>query len=244
MSVDVHAFLQRHKYTLLLVTLLLMILVPVIRGAPQEGTSELTAALVLLAAVHATAGRRSVVIVLGTIGVVSLVSRLWSAFGPQTPYQETVDNGGFAILAIFLAMTAFMVYSSIIRSTRISGDAVMGAIAVYLLIGIMWTNFYAIVYNLDESSFNFPAYARPEPDALIPEHTFGYYSFVTLTTLGYGDVTPTSFRSRTLSWLEAVVGVSYMATVIAFLVSQIMVEERRDRAGTKPRRQHHTKSPS
>ena len=90
---------------------------------------------------------------------------------------------------------------------------------MYLLIGFMWANFYSLVYLADSGSFSFPAYAEAnDQGSIIPEFTFGYYSFVTLTTLGYGDVLPISFRARTLSWMEAVVGVTYMGTVIALLV--------------------------
>jgi hypothetical protein len=101
----------------------------------------------------------------------------------------------------------------------------MGAICVYLLLGFRWAKIYSLVHLADPGSFSFPAGApMSEQGVIIPEVTFGYYSFVTLTTVGYGDVVPISYRARTLSWLEAVVGVSYMATVIAFLVSQLMID--------------------
>ncbi|MGD8329068.1 MAG: potassium channel family protein [Acidobacteriota bacterium] len=228
MASDLRARLAQRKYAILLVALLVMILVPVIRGEPAEGGSDALWGLVLIAGVQAAARGRGVVILLVTVGSVALAGRLLATFGPRLTYQEQVDNGSTALAAIFLAMTIFLVYSSIIRSARVNADSVMGAVAVYLLIGIMWTNFYAIAYNADASSFNFPEYARPLPGEVIPEYTFGYYSFVTLTTLGYGDITPTTFRTRTLSWLEAVFGVTYMATVIAFLVSRMMIERRRD----------------
>jgi len=83
-----------------------------------------------------------------------------------------------------------------------------------------------VVELVEPGSFAMPAYARAQAEAKVPELSFGYYSFVTLTTLGYGDVTPVTVRARTLSWMEAVVGVTYMAPVIAFLVSQMMVNTR------------------
>lgn len=236
--------LERRKHTLLLVALLAMILTPVFRGAPAEGSSGLLLTLVLIAAVHTAAGRRGAVILFGTVGLIGLAGRLVSTFGPQTAYQDTVDNGGNTAVAIFLAMTIYVVYSSIARSHRISGDTILGAVAVYLLIGVMWANFYAIVYNLDENSFRFPAYAHPEADTISPENAFGYYSFVTLTTLGYGDITPMSFRARTLSALEAVFGVTYIATVIAFLVSRMMVDRQREPPDAEPRRRRTPEPPS
>ena len=71
--------------------------------------------------------------------------------------------------------------------------------------------------------------------ALADASTALYFALATFTTLGYGDIRPQTFRARTLSWMEAVVGVTFMATLIAFLVSQVVVDRQQRRAHARSR---------
>ena len=222
--------LQHRKFSILLLSLLSMVVVPALRGRDDDMLSGLLVGIVLVAAVHAVSERPRVTVIFTAVAIVVFSGRLASLFGDRLRYQDTISAGSFAVGALFLAMTLVMVFRAVLRAPHVTGDSVMGAVAVYLLIGFMWANLYAFVEFSEPGSFNFPAYARADNRPLIPEHTFGYYSFVTLTTLGFGDVTPITLRARTLSWLEAVVGVSYMATVIAFLVSQVVADQREGRS--------------
>jgi hypothetical protein len=219
MADTLRAKIDRRKFTILLAALLVMILLPVVRGTAEgRGASALLWGVVLLAAVHAASGRPRVTAAFAAGAIVVFGGRLATLFGGG---YNPVEAGGYASAAVFLAATVYIVFRGVVHSPRISADTVMGAVCVYLLIGLMWTNFYALVHLAEPAAFRFPEYAEPTADIIAPERAFAYYSFVTLTTLGYGDITPITFRARTLSWLEAVVGVTYMATVIAFLVSQI-----------------------
>jgi uncharacterized membrane protein YadS len=215
------------KFTILLLSLIAVQLLPVIRGEVNYQTAGLLWGLVLLAAVHAATGDRRVTIAFGIMAVFAFSGRMAAIFAPPGRYENPAEVGNVAFGAIFLGMTVYMVAKALARAPAIDGDTVMGAICVYLLIGYMWANFYALTEFAAPGSFNFPEYARPDAGTIIPEYNWGYYSFVTLTTLGYGDITPISYRARTLSWLEAVVGVTYMATTIAFLVSQVIVARQR-----------------
>jgi len=97
----------------------------------------------------------------------------------------------------------------------------MGAMVAYLLIGLQWSFIYGFIERVEPGSFSIPAemLARGEtgPPAT-PVSIFAYYSFVTLATLGYGDVTPIGAAARTFAWFEAVVGQLYVAVMIARLV--------------------------
>lgn len=224
MSSDLRRWIERKRFAILLVSLVALAVLPALPGNPDNQISGLLLGVVLVAAVNAAnLGLRSTV-AFGGLAVMVFGGRLASVFGPRFTYQDPIDAGSYLIAALFLGATLVIVFRAVLRAPHVNGDTVMGAVCVYLLIGYTWANLYALVHLLDPGSFNFPAYAQAGGDNLIPEFTFGYYSMVTLTTLGYGDVTPITYRARTLSWLEAVVGVTYMATVIAFLVSQVVMD--------------------
>ena len=221
--VDIYAEkIAEIKYTLLLVSLFVVQLIPVILGTPDHAGSNYLWGAVLLAAVYAASGNRRFTLFLGFFAALGFGGRIAALFAPGG-IHDPVEAGTAVFAAAFLATIIFVIVRGIFRAPQISADTVMAALCIYLLVGFMWANFYALVELVEPGSFNFPDYVdQSAPDAA-PEYRFGYYSFVTLTTLGYGDITPISFRARTLSWMEAVTGVIFMATTIAFLVSQVVM---------------------
>ena len=112
-------------------------------------------------------------------------------------------------MVLLAAMVGFRVFAP----GRITTDRIMGAVALYLLFGVVWGNAYEIVALADPAAFN----AAPDPGRGI-ERWF-YFSFVTLTTVGYGDVTPVSRAARVLAIGEALVGQLYPAIILARLVT-------------------------
>lgn len=224
-------FIEHRKFLLLLLSLVFVQIVPVVQGTPGAGLAGVMWGLVMLAAVNAVAETRQRALLFAAVAIVASGGRIASAVGPEGVIVNRVEAGAFMVAAMFLAMTIYAAMRAVFRAGQIRGDSVIGAICVYLMIGYMWANFYSIVELTVPGSFNFPDYARPLPGSVIPEYTFGYYSFVTLTTLGYGDITPISYRARTLSWMEAVVGVAFMATTIAFLISQVIVDRQKGNKG-------------
>jgi hypothetical protein len=92
---------------------------------------------------------------------------------------------------------------------------VQGSVAVYLLLGLAWAHAYFLVALIHPGAFNTP----PAADGINEMPQFVYYSFVTLTTVGYGDITPIHPFARSLATLEALVGQLYPAILIARLVS-------------------------
>lgn len=216
--------LRERRFTILLAALVFVQIVPIITDGPRYRGSSLIWVLVLAAAVHAAGERHRTRLLFAVVAFLGLSGRLASVFDAAGQYQSPVDAGGYVVSALFFAMTIWVVFSAVLAAESVDSDAVLGAICVYLLIGFMWTNLYALVELAEPGSFRFPEYAPHTPDN--PEFTFGYYSFVTLTTLGYGDIIPITFRARWISWMEAVVGVTYMATVVGFLVSQLIAGRR------------------
>ncbi len=108
-------------------------------------------------------------------------------------------------------------------SDRPVGERILGAVCVYLLIGLAWAKVYETLDVVAPGSFRFPAdtaWAAPS----LPR--YAYVSFITLATVGYGDVTPATPIAGTLAWLEAVTGQLYLAITVARLVALSLAEGR------------------
>ena len=112
-------------------------------------------------------------------------------------------------LLLFTAVVAGQVY----RSGPVTHHRILGAVAVYLLLGLMWASAYALLHQLRPDAF-----AGALGEALIPQ-TWIYYSFITLATVGYGDITPVHPVARSLAIAEALTGQLYLAITLAHLVA-------------------------
>jgi hypothetical protein len=118
-------------------------------------------------------------------------------------------------LFVFLLLSTFNTLRHVAIGNDINLNRIVGAICVYLLLGVMWSIAYAVLEILQPGSFNgLTELASPvwNPDWI-------YFSFVTITTLGYGDILPMTQTARSLSFAEAIVGQFYIAVLVAGLVS-------------------------
>lgn len=121
----------------------------------------------------------------------------------------------FIFNLIFLSLVTFSILYSVYQQKNIDADTLFGAICGYLLIGLTWTYIYLVIVSVDPTSFSIHLHADGTRSRV--DH-FIYYSFVTLTTTGYGDILALTSMSRTFSWLEAVLGQVYLAVWISQLV--------------------------
>jgi hypothetical protein len=132
---------------------------------------------------------------------------------------------------MFFSYLVFHILADVLRGHRLTTEKIIGAVVAYLLIGMTWSLAYMLVEVVQPGSFRVPedvaALLASNPRES-PWSIFVYYSFVTLTTLGYGDITPVGTMARTLSWMESVVGPLFLAILIARLVA-IQVAEGKDR---------------
>ena len=116
---------------------------------------------------------------------------------------------------LFLLIVIKIALQRVIFSDRINLHNVAGAGCVYLLLGIIWSQAYFFVNVIMPGSFK----GNLSLDMQIQSSDFVYYSFVTLTTLGYGDIMPLSATARSLAYMEAIFGQFYIAILVAGLVS-------------------------
>jgi hypothetical protein len=118
--------------------------------------------------------------------------------------------------ALALTYTAGIVLWETLRERNVTFDTVAGAASVYLLFGFVWATLFAIMERVQPGSFTASAHwMLANPDSSMP---FTYFSFVTLATLGYGDIVPARPAAAALTLVEALTGQLYMTILIARLV--------------------------
>jgi len=136
---------------------------------------------------------------------------LWS---PQTAVIVRLASYGLSA-----ALLAFIVLFRVFAGGRVNEHRILGAVSGYLLLGLTWATIYGLVEAVYPGAFVRNVASGDRRDWI-------YYSFVTLTTTGYGDITPVHPVARTLAILEALVGQLYPAILIARLVSQDIMRSR------------------
>jgi hypothetical protein len=127
----------------------------------------------------------------------------------------------------FSFFTMFCIVSFLMRARKVTSDILAGAASAYLLIGISWGLMYMLLEVADPGSFT--VNISVGTDILKKWSTFNYYSFTTLTTTGYGDITPLSSRAQSLALLEMVFGVLFTALLISRLVGMYLYQLREDK---------------
>jgi hypothetical protein len=130
--------------------------------------------------------------------------------------------GSLAALFGFLLIAVFCTFKQVVVGTDVSTNRLVGSVCIYLLLGVIW----AVAYSILEMTFpgSFQGFVPLEDREWDSEWL--YFSFVTMTTLGYGDISPVSATARALAYIEAVSGQFYIAILVAGLVGAHM--SRRD----------------
>lgn len=237
----------RGRFTHLLVGLLsLFLLYPFLRDT-YFGVRMVDAflSLILVAAVFSVARRREHRY--GVIGLAAVTLAVnWVTYGVAA---RGLEFAAYAAYVAFFATIAVIVLRHAVAAGRVTFDKISAAVCVYLCIGLIWAHLFAMIELASPGAFHQPmqaAVAAQASDGAVPEggsdegtprsamvntrSPFLYYSFVTLSTLGYGDITPVSPPARALSALESLVGQIYLAVLIARLVGLHIAEGRGESA--------------
>ena len=130
-------------------------------------------------------------------------------------------------LFVFLSLATFNAFRQVAVGNDISPNRMIGAVCIYLMLGVIWSIFYFLLEFFQPGSFKgMTGMASAESIS-----DWIYFSFVTITTLGYGDVTPVTDTARTVSFAEAIVGQFYIAVAVAGLVSAYISAKQSSKEG-------------
>ncbi len=135
-----------------------------------------------------------------------------------SPLPEIVMLFSNLLLILFLAFTAIRMLLFIMRSTEISGDILYGTVCIYFLIGGTWSSIYIMLEAIQPGSI------VNNISGVVNLSDFVYFSYITLTTLGYGEIIPMTAGARSLAIIEAIVGVMYIAIIISRLVGLFIAD--------------------
>lgn len=142
--------------------------------------------------------------------VVAAVAPNLTMVGPEHWFQAAAA----ALFVLLLVVTPIVILLRLLLRPRITVDTLAGALTAYLQIGI----FFGALYRFVDDVSGTPFFAQ---QTVPGELQFQYFSFVTMTTVGYGDLTPATPWGQTLASLEAVIGQVFLVTVVALTVSNL-----------------------
>jgi hypothetical protein len=121
---------------------------------------------------------------------------------------------------IFLLYTVIVILETIFRDREVTTDSINGALCGYLLLGLTFGHLFCLVESFWPGSFHLTEHVGSVPREVDRQHfLLTYFSLITLTTVGYGDITPQSSPARTLAAVEAMAGQFYVAVIVAALVA-------------------------
>lgn len=128
-----------------------------------------------------------------------------------------------AFTVVFMAFLLVNLLAFILRARHVNGEVLCAGVATYLTIGITFGLLFQLTESLAPGSF----YVAPESkwNGGLPSVSLAYFSFITLATVGYGDIVPVSPTARMLAIVESTIGTFYIAIVIARLVSLYQVQK-------------------
>lgn len=150
----------------------------------------------------------------GAVYALIAVFVLFTVFGKFIDHQANVYLILITLLIFFIGSFSTAA-KQVFLVGDIDGNKIIGSLSLYILLGLIWTIIYLLLLAMDPSAFS-------GVDAANWQQGFArvaYYSFVTLTTLGYGDVLPTNHIAEFFVYMEAIIGVFYMAIIVSSLIS-------------------------
>ncbi len=150
----------------------------------------------------------------GAVYALIAVFVIFTVFGKFVDHKVTVYLILITLLIFFIGSFSNAA-KQVLFVGDIDGNKIIGSLSLYILLGLIWTMIYLLLLAMDPSAFSGIEAANWQQGFA----RVAYYSFVTLTTLGYGDVLPTNHVAEFFVYMEAIIGVFYMAIIVSSLIS-------------------------
>lgn len=169
---------------------------------------------VVLAAIRSLSDSRHRLVTAVFVGLVSYACSWFAEFTDSTLLIGSLLIGYIVVFVILLIALSENVFGA----GAIDANRIIGACCIYFVLGLLWALIYSLLESLQPGSFHFVD--RPVAETLVQDKVsdFMYFSNVTLTTLGYGDIAPVSRPAKMFASLEAIVGQLYVAIIIGRMV--------------------------
>jgi len=166
-------------------------------------------------AIFDTRSRRRIGAALACMAIAINVVRLWVPSAMKVPAEFALNVSTVA----FFAFCLYVIVNHVFGARNLRTDDVVGAFSGYIIVALIWGRLYALAWMIVPGSFSISPGIRWQ---LANWHTlqalFDYYSFTTISSIGYADITTTGPLSNTLVWLEVMCGQFYLAVVVATIV--------------------------
>lgn len=225
---DLSRIINKHKLLIFLSSLIsMLVLFPLMHEELYFSNYTILEAfltIILLMSVYLFNENRSTFLVLLLLVLIT-ISTIW--------FNYSLGSNKLTLMSlmleiIYLTITSYLLLKHVLSYRRISADKIYGAISCYILIGLIWALIYTYIELKNPNSFSFSEelLATFDHELSYPLYFayFIYYSFVTISTLGYGDITPLSHTARVFSFLEAIIGQLYVAILISRLVGLHIIQ--------------------
>jgi len=154
------------------------------------------------------------------LAVPAIVERLAIIFVHSGP----ILIAGMVFWFLFFSFVTWSELRAVVKQREVTGETIAMSISVYLLIGLTWGVLYIVLYYLQPNAFSFGGSGTPSshPEATQIFPVLVYFSLTTLSTVGFGDITPVSLQTRYAAVAEGITGQFYLAILVARLVGLYM----------------------
>lgn len=200
---------------LLWISLALLALRPAVESLPGLVFVDAISVAVLIAVVGRLVRSRPLFIVCLLFLALTIVSRslrAWEGVEEHNPIIAAIATVSSLVSGLFTLFVLGLLLNYVLRAPRVTENTVLAAINAYVMIGVVWGFVYLVLYERDPSAI------KLDLSLGTPEVQLRYFSMTTLTTVGYGDIVPTSLEARAMAALEGIVGQLYIAAVVARVV--------------------------
>lgn len=208
------------RFSLMLISIVAMFFVVPLVGGDQSVIDKVVgwfSIAVLISCLRAIARTRGFFIFMT---VLTLINILMS--GSEIIMQDDSQSFRLAVLGfriIYYVLVFLSIMRFVLNRDPVNGDKICGAISAYLLMGMIWSFVYSIFFIMDDTCISVPQVWLDPETVTINSFWSIYFSFTTLTTLGYGDVTPQTPLTQSYAVMQAAIGQIFLAVIVARLIA-------------------------
>ena len=203
-----------YRYYLLFLSLMIMLILP---GFTEDGDQGLiwagTRTMVVLACVNVLRNLNHSMVLIVILGLFATGSEWLPIFSLESVYTRIV---GFLLFGFFVVMISYEVFKQIIVSRSIDMHIIVGAFCGFMLIGMIASLIFTFLHFGNQESFSNVGQGISGIEDLF------YFSFITILTIGYGDIAPLTDQARSLSLFFGLIGQFYLVVIMAVLVGKFL----------------------